>query len=321
MGARKKGPYLSVVIPVFNEVESLETLAERLYPVLRKLGKAFEVIFVDDGSRDGSLDILKRIWEREGGATTVIALNRNYGQHAAVMAGFERASGEIVITLDADLQTPPEEISGLVAKMEEGYDVVATVRENRKDPFFRRLASSVMNRVTARTTGVALEDYGSMLRAYSRQVVESMCASKEISTFIPALANTYARDIAEIKVRHEARQEGTSKYGPSRLIALAFDLLTSFSLWPLRMLMVVGTTICLLGIGFGLFLLVMRLIKGSAWAVEGTFTLFAILFFFVGAQFLAFGLLGEYIGRIYGEVRHRPRFVVREVLGRRGRSS
>ncbi|MBW2056587.1 MAG: glycosyltransferase [Deltaproteobacteria bacterium] len=317
--ARKRAPYLSVVIPVFNEEENIENLVDRLSTVLRGLGKPFEIIFVDDGSSDASLELLKKAREKMR-EITVIAFNRNYGQHAAVFAGFEHSSGKIVITLDADLQNPPEEIPKLVSKMEEGYDAVATVRENRQDSLFRRVVSRLINRITARITGVDLKDYGCMLRAYSRSVVESMCASRELSTFIPALATTYAARTAEIEVRHESRHGGTSKYSLTRLIALEFDLLTSFSLWPLRMLMVLGTGICAAGMGFGLFLLIMRLIKGSEWAVGGTFTLFAILFFFVGAQFLAFGLLGEYVGRIYGEVRHRPRFVIKEVYGHRGRA-
>ncbi|MFQ6078475.1 MAG: glycosyltransferase [Thermodesulfobacteriota bacterium] len=320
MAVETKSPYLSVIIPVFNEEENIEALNSRLLGVLKGLRKAFEVIFVDDGSRDGSLELLKQI-QKKTKEIMVIAFNRNYGQHAAVFAGFEHSSGRIVITLDADLQNPPEEIPRLVSKMEEGYDVVATVRENREDSLFRRLASRVINRITSRVTGVDLKDYGCMLRAYSRYVVENMCASKEISTFIPALANTYAKEIAQIEVKHESRRVGESKYSLTRLISLEFDLLTSFSLWPLRMLMILGTVICLAGMGFGAYLLIMRLLKGSEWAVEGTFTLFAVLFFFVGAQFLAFGLLGEYIGRIYGEVRHRPRFVIKEVHGRRGKTS
>jgi undecaprenyl-phosphate 4-deoxy-4-formamido-L-arabinose transferase len=311
---KKETPSISVVIPVFNEEENIEALAERLLPVLRGLSRAFEVIVVDDGSRDGSLDLLKKI-QKEQREMKVIAFNRNYGQHAAVFAGFEQSSGQTIVTLDADLQNPPEEIPKLIAKMDEGYDVVATIRQSRQDAFFRKLASRAINRITTKITGVALRDYGCMLRAYSRGVVDSMCASGEISTFIPALANTYAGRIAEITVRHEKRKGGASKYGLARLISLQFDLMTSFSLWPLRMLMVLGAGVSLAGMGFGLFLLIMRLIRGSQWAAQGVFTLFAILFFFVGAQFLAFGLLGEYIGRIYGEVRRRPRFVVKDVYG------
>ncbi len=320
MTVNEETPHLSVVIPVFNEEKNIPDLMDRLSRVLRGLGKPFEVIFVDDGSRDSSLELLKKIQE-EMKEVSVIAFNRNYGQHAAIFAGFEQTSGEIVITLDADLQNPPEEIPKLVAKMEEGYDVVATIRENRQDSFFRKMASHMINRITARVTGVYLKDYGCMLRAYSRTVVKSMCASKEISTFIPALANSYAKDIAEIQVKHAPRQGGESKYSLLRLIALEFDLLTSFSLWPLRMLMVLGTGICLAGMGFGAFLLIMRLIEGSEWAVGGIFTLFAVLFFFVGAQFLAFGLLGEYIGRIYAEVRDRPRFVIKDIHGSRERKA
>jgi undecaprenyl-phosphate 4-deoxy-4-formamido-L-arabinose transferase len=320
MAKKSTTPYLSVVIPVFNEEENIEQLSGRLFPVLKELGKGFEVIFVDDGSVDRSLELLQGFQQRMD-HVTVVAFNRNYGQHAAIFAGFERSSGEIVVTLDGDLQNPPEEIPRLVAKMEEGYDVVATVRQARQDSFFRRVASRMISRITSRVTGVNLKDYGCMLRAYRRPVVENMCASQEISTFIPALATTFARNIAEITVTHEARQGGTSKYSLKRLIALQFDLITSFSLWPLRMLMVLGTGICFAGMGFGLFLLIMRLVKGSEWAVGGTFTLFAILFFFVGAQFLAFGLLGEYIGRIYGEVRNRPRFVIKKVYGPGGKEA
>lgn len=318
MNMNAKELELSVVIPVFNEEGNIETLAERLFRVLNGLGKTFEIIFVDDGSKDSSLQLLQKI-QKKSKEIIVIAFSRNFGQHAAVFAGFEHCSGKIIITLDADLQNPPEEIPRLVAKMEEGYDVVATVRDNRKDSLFRKTVSRAINRITAHITGVDLKDYGCMLRAYSRSVVESMCASREFSTFIPALSTTYAKAIAEIHVKHDSRHGGESKYSLVRLIALEFDLLTSFSLWPLRMLMVMGTVICLFGMGFGFFLLIMRLIKGSQWAVEGMFTLFAILFFFVGGQFLAFGLLGEYIGRIYGEVRHRPRFVIKEVHDRRGK--
>lgn len=189
MAVNAKNPYLSVVIPVFNEEENIRALVDRLFGVLKRLDQAFEVIFVDDGSRDGSLELLKNA-QKKMKEITVIAFNRNYGQHAAAFAGFEASSGKIVITLDADLQNPPEEIPRLVAKMEEGYDVVATVRENRQVSLFRRLVSRVINRITARVTGVDLKDYGCMLRAYSRNVVESMCASQEPSTFIPALANT-----------------------------------------------------------------------------------------------------------------------------------
>jgi len=307
-----KTPYLSVVIPIFNEGDNILELSGRLKKVLTNIGCSYEIIFIDDGSTDRSLEILKQC-QNEIHEITIIEFNRNYGQHAAVFAGFERSSGEIVVTLDADLQNPPEEIPKLVNKAEEGFEVVATVRVKRKDSLFRRCASYTINRITAKITGVNLRDYGCMLRAYRKNIVKLMCASKEISTFIPVLATSYAKSIAEIQVEHYPRNEGMSKYGITRLISLQFDLMTSFSVWPLRMLMLLGLIVSLAGIGFGIFILTMRIIMGSEWAVGGVFTLFAVLYFFVGAQFLAFGLLGEYIGRIYSEVRKRPRFVIEKI--------
>ena len=307
-----KGPYLSVVVPVFNEEQNIRELSERLNRVLTDMGSLYEIIFIDDGSTDSTLEILKHL-QAEIPGITIIEFNRNYGQHAAIFAGFERSSGEIVVTLDADLQNPPEEIPKLVSKAEEGFEVVATVRTNRKDSTFRRWASYVINKITAKITGVNLKDYGCMLRAYRRNIIQLMCESKEISTFIPVLATSYAKRTTEIDVKHNPRRGGETKYSLTRLISLQFDLMTSFSIWPLRVLMLLGLVVSLAGIGFGIFLLLTRIIMGSEWAAEGVFTLFAVLFFFVGGQFLAFGLLGEYIGRIYSEVRRRPRFVIENV--------
>lgn len=308
-------PYLSVVIPIFNEEDNIIELSGRLKKVLIEIGRTYEIIFIDDGSTDRSLEILKQCQE-ETPEITIIEFNRNYGQHAAVFAGFEKSSGEIVVTLDADLQNPPEEIPKLVSKAEEGFEVVATVRMKRKDSIFRRCASCIINRITAKITGVKLKDYGCMLRAYRKNIVKLMCASKEISTFIPVLATSYAKYMVEIDVKHDSRNEGESKYNIMSLISLQFDLMTSFSVWPLRMLMFVGLAVSLAGVGFGIFLFAMRIIMGVEWAVDGVFTLFAVLFFFVGTQFLAFGLLGEYIGRIYSEVRKRPRFVIEKIYSR-----
>jgi undecaprenyl-phosphate 4-deoxy-4-formamido-L-arabinose transferase len=307
-------PYLSVIVPVFNEEESLPELLARLSAALQALTKSYEVLLVNDGSRDGSLAIL-----REAAAgdphLIVIDFNRNYGQHAAIFAGFEAARGEIIVTLDADLQNPPEEIGKLVAKMEEGFDVVGSVRIKRQDPFFRRLASRLVNRVTSMATGVQLSDYGCMLRAYRRGVVKTLCQSKEISTFIPVLADMFAGRVTEVPVAHAERLKGQSKYSLWKLVRLQFDLMTSFSLWPLRSTMAIGVMTALASMVVALVLIVGRLIEGPSWAVSGVFTLFAVLFFFVGVLFFALGLLGEYVGRIYLEVRHRPRYVVRQVIG------
>jgi undecaprenyl-phosphate 4-deoxy-4-formamido-L-arabinose transferase len=306
-------PYLSIVIPVFNEEDNLPDMLSRLAAAAAGIGRAYEAIFVNDGSRDRSLEILKAAAAADP-HVVVVDLNRNYGQHAAVFAGFETARGEIIVTLDADLQNPPEEIGRLVAKMEEGYDVVGTVRQKRQDTLFRRLASKLINRVTSMATGVALHDYGCMLRAYRREVVRTLSASKEISTFIPVLADMFAGRVTEIPVAHAERTKGESKYGFLKLVMLQFDLITSFTLLPLRATMVIGVVMATLSMAVALVLIAGRLVIGPEWAVSGVFTLFAVLFFFVGVLFFSIGLLGEYIGRIYMEVRRRPRYVIREVV-------
>lgn len=221
----------------------------------------------------------------------------------------------MVVTLDADLQNPPEEIPKLVAKAEEGYDVVGSVRIGRQDTAFRRLFSWMINRVTAKATGVKMHDYGCMLRAYSRQVINAILQCPERSTFIPVLANTFANRTIEIDVKHAERQAGDSKYGVLKLINLQFDLLTSMTTFPLRLLSFIGAIISCIGIGFGLLILIIRIFEGPEWAAQGVFTLFAILFIFIGAQFVAMGLIGEYIGRIYTEARARPRYFVRSRVG------
>ena len=312
-------PFLSVVIPVFNEEANIPALWERLSKVL---GAAFatperdwEVIFTDDGSRDRSLPMLVDIARAEP-RVKVVEFNRNYGQHAAIFGAFSESAGKVVVTLDADLQNPPEEIPKLVAKVEEGYDVVGGWRQGREqnDSIFRRMPSKVVNAVTRKTTGVKLHDYGCMLRAYSREVVDAMLMCKERHSFIPALANSFAKRITEVPVAHAERAAGDSKYGLWKLINLQFDLLTSFSLIPIQALSVLGVFVSAVGIGFGIYLMIYRILHPEG-TVQGVFTLFAILFIFVGAQFLAFGLLGEYIGRIYVEVRDRPRYMVKKVHG------
>ncbi|MGD1148453.1 MAG: glycosyltransferase [Thermoanaerobaculaceae bacterium] len=311
-------PFLSVVVPVYNEEENLPELLPRLRAALDALGKSYEVVLVNDGSRDRSLELLREAAARDP-HIVVIDFNRNYGQHSAVFAGFEEARGEIIVTLDADLQNPPEEIGKLVAKMEEGYDVVGSVRVKRMDSFFRRMASRLVNRVTSMATGVHLSDYGCMLRAYRRGVVKTLCQSKEISTFIPVLADMFAGRVTEVPVAHAERLKGQSKYSVFKLVRLQFDLMTSFSLWPLRSTLAIGMTMATASMLVAAVLIVGRIVKGHEWAVSGVFTLFAVLFFFIGVLLFAIGLLGEYVGRIYMEVRHRPRYVVRAVYGRDAR--
>lgn len=303
---------ISLVIPVYNEEKNIAALMERLTPIMQGIGAPYEIILVDDGSSDRSLSLLQGFASRP--EVKVVELTRNYGQHAAIMAGFSLVRGEIVITLDADLQNPPEEIPRLVAKMSEGnFDVVGTIRRGRKDSLFRILPSKVINMITRKITGVKLKDWGCMLRAYRRPVVERMLSCHEHATFIPALATYFGKRITEIEVAHEERHGGKSHYPLRKLINLQFDLVASFSDFPLKLLMYGGVGMALMGVVFGLVLAVARLSYGAAWAAEGVFTLFAILFVFVGMQFFALGLIGEYIGRIYREVRKRPEYVIEHV--------
>lgn len=305
-------PYVSVLIPVLNEEESLPELNERLLNVLESIKKPYEIIYINDGSTDKTPYLLEE-FHKKNSQVKIIEFNRNYGQHMALFAGFEYAAGEIIVTIDADLQNPPEEIPKLVTKMEEGYEVVGTYRKDRKDSVFRTIPSYIVNKITARLVGVRLRDYGCMLRAYRRNIVDYMNMCPESSSFIPALANTFAKKIVEIEVGHEERKRGKTKYSLFRLFQLNFDLMTNFSLLPIQFIGMVGILIALLGLLFALFLFVRRIIVGPE--SEGAFTLFAILFFFIGIQIFALGIIGEYIGRIFQEVRRRPRFIIkREIL-------
>jgi undecaprenyl-phosphate 4-deoxy-4-formamido-L-arabinose transferase len=304
--------YLSIVIPVYNESENLRELNARVIAAASTLNKPFEIIYVDDGSHDDSWAVLEELQGQNQGVVRLIGFNRNYGQHMAVLAGFEKVRGQVVVTLDADLQNPPEEIPKLVAKLEEGYDVVAGWRQQRQDSVFRTWPSWVVNKIASRSVGVVMHDYGCMLRAYTREIIEQINQCGESTTFIPALANIYARRTVEIKVDHADRSGGRSKYNLYKLIKLNFDLMTNFSLLPLHLVSLLGIIISFLGVAFGIFLFIRRLIVGPE--VEGVFTLFAILFVFVGLQILVTGLLGEYIGRVFREVRHRPRYFVNRII-------
>ena len=305
-------PYLSIVVPVYNEEDNLRDFIPRVVAACEGMGKTWEFVLVNDGSRDRSLEILKEA-SASNPRLVVVDFNRNYGQHAAIFAGFEQSRGEIIVTLDADLQNPPEEIPKLVAKMEEGFDVVGSVRVHRRDTVFRRLASWIVNRATSLATGVQLSDYGCMLRAYRRDVIETLCASQEVSTFIPVLADMFAGRVAEVPVAHAERAHGQTKYSMWRLVKLQFDLTTSFTTWPLKLTMTLGFVMAVLSFALAVILGVGRLLYGPQWGVSGVFTLFAINFTFIGALLFAIGLLGEYVGRIYTQVRHRPRFIVRKV--------
>ncbi|WP_370600760.1 undecaprenyl-phosphate 4-deoxy-4-formamido-L-arabinose transferase [Pseudomonas nitroreducens] len=308
---------VSIVIPVYNEEASLPELLRRTSAACEKLGQDYEIILIDDGSRDSSADLLLEAAEAPGSHVVAVILNRNYGQHAAIMAGFEECRGDVIITLDADLQNPPEEIPRLVDEAAKGYDVVGTVRQKRQDSALRRWPSKLINLAVQRSTGVAMSDYGCMLRAYRASIVKAMLACRERSTFIPILANSFARHTTEIMVAHAEREHGESKYDFMRLINLMFDLVTCMTTTPLRLLSLVGGAMAVAGFGFALLLLFLRVIFGAAWAGHGTFVLFAVLFTFTGVQLVGMGLLGEYLGRMYNDVRARPRFFIERIVRQR----
>jgi undecaprenyl-phosphate 4-deoxy-4-formamido-L-arabinose transferase len=303
---------LSVVIPVYNEEAGLAALFERLYPELDKLGRRYEIIFVDDGSSDRSVAILREQFQRRPDSTRVVVLARNAGQHMAILAGFAQTRGDYVITLDADLQNPPEEIAKIVAAMDEGADYVGTVRARRHDVYWRKAASRMMNRIRERTTSISITDQGCMLRGYHRSIVEAINRCLEVSTFVPALGYTFARHPVEIEVAHAQRQAGHSKYSLYRLIRLNFDLMTGFSVAPLQFFTMAGTALALLSLLFVAFLAIRRLVVGPE--AEGLFTLFGIAFFLIGVLLIGLGVVGEYVGRIYEQVRQRPRYTIAAVL-------
>ncbi len=303
---------LSVVIPVYNEEAGLRHLFERLYPELDKLRRQYEVIFVDDGSTDRSVALLREQFQRRPDTTRVIVLARNAGQHMAIMAGFAQTRGDYVVTLDADLQNPPEEIAKIVAAMDEGADYVGTIRARRHDVYWRKAASRMMNRIRERTTQISITDQGCMLRGYHHSIVEAINRCLEVSTYVPALGYTFARHPVEIEVAHAERKAGQSKYSLYRLIRLNFDLMTGFSVAPLQFFTMAGIALAMMSL-LGVFgLAISRLVVGQE--EEGVFTLFGIAFFLIGVLLIGLGVVGEYVGRIYEQVRQRPRYTVAAIL-------
>jgi len=303
---------LSIVIPVYNEAENLTPLFERLTNTLDKEGKSYEIVFTNDGSQDTSLELLKGFYKKRPDVIRVIDFHGNFGQHMAIMAAFEHTRGSTIVTLDADLQNPPEEIPKLLKKVKEGFDYVGSYRAHRQDNFFRTYVSRLVNWFRELTTDIIMRDQGCMLRAYSRQIIDQIIKSEERSTFIPALAYKFSLSPTEIEVRHDARAAGVSKYNLYRLIRLNFDLITGFSLIPLQIFTLFGMIVSALsGLLVG-YLILRRLILGPE--AEGVFTLFAILFFLVSVVITGIGIIGEYLGRIFQTLSHRPRFVIRQVI-------
>jgi len=305
-------PRLSIIIPVYNEEQVLPILFDRLYPALDALAITYECVFVNDGSKDRSAALLRQQFQRRPKETRVVLFHANFGQHSAVMAGLSYARGDYVITMDADLQNPPEEVGKLVAMLDQGYDYVGTIRTKRQDSWWRKWLSKGVNKMREWITPVRITDQGCMMRGYSRPIVEALNQTREVNTFIPALASIYAMNPIEVPIAHEERSAGKSKYSLYSLIRLNFDLITGFSVVPLQLYSMVGMAVSGLSALLVLYLFVRRLIIGPE--AEGLFTLFGVVFFFIGLALFGIGLLGEYVGRIYAQVRERPRYLVEAVL-------
>ena len=309
---------LSIVIPLYNEEENVEQLYTQLKAALEGTGQEYEIIIVDDGSTDGSFDILKRLHEGDE-RLKVIRFRRNFGQTAAFAAGFDRSQGQVVITLDADLQNDPADIPLLLEKIEEGYDVVSGWRLHRKDPFLtRRLPSMIANWLISQVTGVHLHDYGCSLKAYRREVVKNVQLYGELHRFIPAIASWMGVSVAEVPVRHYSRRFGKSKYGLSRTARVMLDLLTvrfllSYSTRPIHIFGGLGLISFVGGIGLGGYLSFVKFALGQKIG-DRPLLLLAILLMVMGVQLISMGLLGELVVRTYYEALDKPTYAVREVL-------
>ena len=280
--------------------------------MLDALQRRYEVIFTNDGSADRSFELLRAQHAARPDVTRVIDFNANYGQHMAIMAAFENVRGEVIVTLDADLQNPPEEIPKLLAQIDASYDYVGGFRLKRHDSVFRTYASKLVNFARSRMTSIEMTDQGCMLRAYRRPIIDAIVRSGAINTFIPALAYTFASNPGEVGVQHDERLAGVSNYSLYKLIRLNFDLITGFTLAPLQLF----TMFAMLCSGGSLLLVLVlayrRLFLGAE--AEGVFTLFGIVFFLLSVCMVGIGLIGEYVGRTYLVVRSRQRYFVKGIL-------
>lgn len=308
----EKSVEVSVVIPVYNEEGNLPTLFTRLYPVLDALGRHYEIIFTNDGSADRSYDLLVAQHAARPDVTKVIDFKANSGQHMAIMAAFERVRGRVIVTLDADLQNPPEEIPKLLQQTDAGFDCVGGVRQDRQDSLFRRYVSKLINWVRRHSTNIEMTDQGCMLRAYSSEVVAGIVSSGAVNTFIPALAYSLAQRPTEIPVAHEERHAGTSNYSLYALIRLNFDLITYFTTAPLQLFTIFAMFCSACSFLLVIVLGARRLYFGPE--EGGLFTLFGVLFFLISVCMVGIGLIGEYMGRTYQVVRQRARYQVRHIL-------
>jgi glycosyltransferase involved in cell wall biosynthesis len=314
---------ISVVVPLLNEEESIEQLNEKLLSVLDGLERTSEVIYVDDGSTDGTYPLLKKIADADE-RVRVIRLRRNFGQTAAFSAGFDYAQGEVIITMDGDLQNDAADIPHLLEKIDEGYDVVSGWRKNRQDVFLtRRLPSQIANGLISRVTGVRLHDYGCSLKAYRWDVVKNINLYGDMHRFIPALASWMGIQVAEIPVNHYARKYGRSKYGLGRTIKVVLDLMTvkfllDYATRPIQIFGLMGMFSLITGSAIGFYLAFVRLFMSQAIG-DRPLLLLSVLLVLIGVNLIIMGLLGELVVRTYHEAQGKPIYSIRELLGSEGR--
>ncbi len=310
---------LSVIVPIYNEEENIQLLYDELKEVLSALKEEHEIIFIDDGSSDRSLEILQSVQEKDS-RVIVVSFRRNFGQTAAMSAGFDHANGDIIVSMDGDLQNDPHDIPGMVAKLNDGYDVVTGWRHDRQDPFLsRKLPSMMANKLISWITGVGLHDYGCTLKAFRREVTDNIHLYGEMHRFIPAIASGMGISFTEVKVNHRARRFGTSKYGISRTIRVVLDLLTvkfllSYATRPLHVFGIVGVLSGGLGFCIAFVMTLQRSFGGVALA-DRPLLLLAVLLMFMGVQFITMGLLAELVVRTYHESQQKPIYFVRRIFG------
>ena len=319
MRIRRVSVLVSVVIPLLNEEDNVNLLYDELKGVLVTLKEDHEIVFVDDGSTDSSLELLEKIQAKDD-KVIIVSFRKNFGQTAAMAAGFNYASGDVIISMDGDLQNDPHDIPLLLQKMEEGYDVVTGWRFDRKDTFInRRLPSIIANKIISTTTGVKLHDYGCTLKAFHRDVIKNVKLYGEMHRFIPAIASGMGIDITEVKVNHRARRFGTTKYGISRTIRVILDLLTvkfllSYATRPIQVFGLMGFVSGGAGFLIALLLTIQKFFFNMPLG-DRPLLLLAIMLIFIGFQFVTMGLLAELQARTYHESQDKPIYFVRRVIG------